>query len=90
MSYGGLWIGYKAVLASSDVTANERNDLFRWGDSSRFAILEDEDGPYGNIFVARHGKIVYEFWLSGIYFDDTESVTELLEPVLERARTYSP
>jgi hypothetical protein len=84
-----MWHGGTAALrfgADTPLTVVERNDLFRWGDQSRFGILTRNGNPVGNVFMARHGKTVFYVLFSGVYFDDAEALAELLKPVLERNR----
>ena len=89
-SYEGAWLGIVGALKLSGepVTCEDRSDLFRWGDRSRFGVLKHDGDPYGNLFSARKGKLVYFFMITGLYFDDAASIKELLEPVLNRAANY--
>ncbi|MEM9593262.1 MAG: hypothetical protein AAGD06_03325 [Acidobacteriota bacterium] len=74
----GLQIGGGGELAVA-----ERNDLFSWGDTSRFGILQANGEPYGNLFVARWKHDVVYLVLTGLYYDDTESLEALLGPYLD-------
>ena len=88
-----MWSASKVAFSvRSDVegTVQERNDLFRWGDHSRFGIVKVEEKPFGNIFVARQGKYMFYVIWNGIYFADTESINGLLLTKLERLRWYKP
>ena len=78
------------IAGNTDVTVDERNELFRWGDQSRFGILKSNEEPYGNMFVARNDKRVFFLVVSGVYFDDPDSIRELLMPVLDQVDNYTP
>ena len=75
----GLHIGFGAEEGVEQV---ERNDLFRWGDASKFCLLESEGLPVGVVFSARKETRVFLVSISGIYFDDSETIKELLEEKL--------
>lgn len=75
---------------AGDLTVRPRNDLFRWGDASTLAIVESEGLPIGNIFRARSGRRIFDLTFYGVYFDDGETLAELLTPPLERMRNYEP
>jgi len=75
---------------SADVSIQERNDLFRWGDASRFGLIESDGGAFGNLFVARKDKTVVFCAFSGVYFTDAESIRQLLSPVLARLDGHKP
>ena len=55
-----------------------RNDLFRWGDDSEFSLLKANGLSFGNVFVGRKGKRVYMITVSGIYFDESAEIRDLL------------
>lgn len=91
--YMPMWAATKVGLGfseSANVSIQERNDLFRWGDASRFGLLKSNGSAFGNLFVARKGKTVVFCAFSGVYFDDTESIRQLLSPVLSRLDRYEP
>ena len=56
----------------------ERNDLFQWGDASKFCLLEAEGAPVGVVFSARKETRVFLITISGIYFDDSAEIEKLL------------
>jgi hypothetical protein len=70
-------------LKIGGVELTERNDLFSFGDKSRFGILVNEGEPVGNYFAMCHGKTAFMVIVGGVYFDDTESWTELVQPTLD-------
>jgi len=71
----GLHIGFGAEEGVEQV---ERNDLFQWGDSSKFCLLEAEGVPVGVVFSARKETRVFLISISGVYFDDSAAIEELL------------
>ena len=79
ISYKTLHTGLSIGYASEEVEQVERNDLFQWGDASRFCLLELEGAPVGIVFSSRKGSRVFLVSISGIYFDDSGSIKELLE-----------
>ena len=76
----GLNIGFGSQAGASQV---ERNDLFRWGDRSRFCILAADGSPVGNSFTAVKGKRVFLVTFSGVFFDDPVAIRDLLVPHLD-------
>jgi hypothetical protein len=74
----GTWIG------SGETKLVTRNDLFSWGDESEFSLWQTESGDvFGNYFSGRKGKKVVLIAISGIYFDESESIEELLKKTFE-------
>ena len=71
----GLNIGFGA---EEGVEQAERNDLFQWGDSSKFCLLETEGVPVGVVFSARKETRVFLISISDVYFDDSAAIEELL------------
>ena len=93
VSYVSMWTGALLgmhMLGDADVEVTERNDIFRWGDESTFAILSVDGEPFGNMFSARKDTRVFFIIFSGIYTDDGEFVNDLLLPVLSELHTYAP
>ena len=90
-TYVSLWGGTKVafyVFGEVQVDVQEKNELFRWGDESRFGLLLADGRPFGNVFVAKKEKRVVYLLVSGIYFDDTESFSAFLSPYLERLDAF--
>ena len=84
ISYKALQTGLDIGFGSQSGTVQvERNDLFRWGDSSKFCVLEIDGTPFGNTFTAVKGKHVYMMTISGVYFDDPAVIQQLLRPRLD-------
>ncbi|MGH9334495.1 MAG: hypothetical protein ACRD21_12175 [Vicinamibacteria bacterium] len=91
-TYVSLWGGTKIgfyVSGEVEVKVREDNDLLRWGDESRFGVLFADGQPFGNVFVAKKGKRVVYLIVSGIYFDDAETVSGFLVPYLEKLDAYA-
>jgi hypothetical protein len=91
-TYVSLWGGTKVafyVFGDVQVDVQEKNELFRWGDESRFGLLVAEGRPFGNVFVAKKDKRVVYLLVSGIYFDDPESFSSFLTPYLERLDAFT-
>ena len=55
-----------------------RNDLFRWGDDSEFSLLKASGLSFGNVFVGHKGKRVFMITVSGVYFDESAEIRDLL------------
>jgi hypothetical protein len=91
-TYVSLWGGTKVafyVFGEVEVDVQEKNEIFRWGDESRFGLLVAEGRPFGNVFIAKKDKRVVYLLVSGIYFDDTENFSNFLTPYLEKLDAFS-
>ena len=86
MQWPAMMVGLK-VAADTTITVEERGDLLRWGDASRFGILKTDGEPFGNLFLARKGRIVATLVIAGVYFEDT-AVQELIMPRLAKLDSY--
>ncbi|MHC4177369.1 MAG: hypothetical protein ACYSWU_07675 [Planctomycetota bacterium] len=92
-SYVAVWQASKLGLrwgADAEVKIVERNELFRWGDQSRFAIVMVDGEPGGNLFVARKGKVVVGVMLGGVYFDEAEGFSGFASPALSSIENLRP
>ncbi len=92
-SYVAMWSGSQlgmSLLSDVEIDVVERNDLFRWGDRSRFAILFTEGEPFGNVFITRTGKYIFYMVISGVYFDSHEGISGLLSKRLAQLPAYQP
>ena len=78
ISYKAYHAGLNIGLASGELEQVERNDLFQWGDASRFCLLQLDGAPTGIVFTSRKGTRVFSVTISGVYFDDSEAIKELL------------
>jgi hypothetical protein len=91
-TYVSLWGGTRVAFyafGGTQVEVQEKNEIFRWGDESRFGLLLTEGRPFGNVFVAKKGKRVVYLLLSGVYFDDPENFSGLLTPYLEKLDAFT-
>ncbi len=62
-----------------------RDDIYEYGDESRFAyLLTLNDEPMGMYFAMCSGRTAFMLVTGGVYFEDSEQLAELLDPVLER------
>lgn len=77
------------AMRLSGVEISERNDLFRFGDKSRFVLLVEEGEPYGNYFAMCRGNSAFMVLLNGFYFDDGDIWGELLRPTLDAIDTMN-
>jgi hypothetical protein len=85
--YAGQHIGAK-YFGARQIRHVERNDLWKWGDTSRCVLLVMNDKTVGNLFMARKGRRYFFLIIVGIYFEDSGAIRELLDPVLQRLDTY--
>ncbi len=64
--------------------------IFSWPAKSKCSLVVDGEGEMvGNYFTCRTGRKTFEWIVTGIYFDDAESLGALLLPVLERLSGYA-
>jgi hypothetical protein len=92
-TYISLWGGSKAAFlafGALDVAVDENDEIYQWGDESRFGILRSKGKPFGNVFIARKNKTVVYLLLTGVYFEDNENASELLAPYLEKLDQAPP
>ena len=90
VAYGAMWSGSRIGMpfVEGDVTTTERNDIFSWGDQSRFGVLSSDGHPTGNLFIARKGTRIFDLRIAGVYFDDGEAFGSLANPALEAMVRY--
>ena len=93
-TYAPLWAATKAGFLiggeGSDITVEEHDVFFQWGDQSRFAVLHNNGEPFGNLFIARKRKRVVFLILAGVYFDEPELWEAFVTPSLEASEAYDP
>jgi hypothetical protein len=92
-AYGGLGIGTNIGFrlgGAGEMRQVERNDLWRWGDDSKCALLMNGDAKVGNLFMARKGRRYFSLMIVGVYFEDPQAIQELLGPMLQRLDSYEP
>jgi hypothetical protein len=90
-TYVSYWNGTKVAfyfLGDVTIEVDERNELFGWGDESRLGVLTADGVPFGNVFVAKRDDTVVYFLVSGIYFEESQSLSELLGPYLQRLEAH--
>lgn len=89
-TYATQWGSAKLMLAATgeDVEIVEPADGYKWGEQSSFGVITAAGNPFGNVFVARKGKMVVYVVLSGVYYDDAEVFREVFEPYLEKAAAH--
>ncbi|HVN40733.1 MAG TPA: hypothetical protein VMW19_21410 [Myxococcota bacterium] len=75
-------------LRFSSLEATDRNDVFSYGERSRFALVESQGQPVGNVFAMCHSRATLLVMFVGIYFDDTESWRALVEPHLQALEAF--
>ncbi|TWU12228.1 hypothetical protein CA54_10510 [Symmachiella macrocystis] len=78
------------LFAEGETNMVQRSDVFSWGEESQFAIVEFEGEPIGNMFIAREQNYTFYFVVYGVYFDDSDSVHDLLSEKLRRMTHYQP
>jgi len=71
----GINIGF---AAEGEVELVERNDLFQWGDASKFSLILSGGVPVGMVFSARKDIRVFLISVSGICSDDPVLIEALL------------
>lgn len=92
-TFHSYWGGTKVafyVFGDVDISVEEKNELFAWGEESTFGVLQADGVPFGNVFIAKKGETVVYLLVSGLYFDDTETISELLSPLLQKLDQYTP
>ncbi|MCA8914324.1 MAG: hypothetical protein KDB90_02845 [Planctomycetes bacterium] len=80
----GHGLGTSIGFSGEDIKEVEHNELFRWGDDSKFYLVMHAGKPIGNHLTARKGNKVVYILFSGVYFDDSELLHEFLDPLLQR------
>jgi len=85
-----MWNGMKVGLrigAGKDVKLVPMDDI-AYGDESKFALVETDDGSIGNIFMLREDSKAYFCMLFGFYFEDPETLKEMIEPKINKFLKY--
>jgi hypothetical protein len=75
-------------LRMSTLEATDRNDLFSYGEKSRFALVQNEGEPVGNVFAMCRSRTAMLVMFVGLYFDDADSWRALIEPRLEALAAF--
>lgn len=74
------------MLFGENIKLQPRADLLTIGDQHYAALVTKDGKPIGNVFVVRQGRVVHSLLLIGLYFDDRETVEELMGRVVEEAK----
>lgn len=84
-------IGMKAgtALAGGSKLVEVPSLLAGTGDDRYAAILKNDRGNAGNIFIVRQGRAVFTITIGGVYFDDPEDAKELLAPLIEESKKWT-
>jgi hypothetical protein len=75
-------------LRLSSLEPTDRNDLFSYGEKSRFALVEHEGKPVGNVFAMCRSRTAMLVMFVGLYFDDAEGWRALIEPSLRALEAF--
>ena len=70
-------------LNEADVELKEANEIFSWGDDSKFAFQVSENERYGFSFITRKEKKIYFVDAWGLLLEDPDEVSAFLTPKLE-------
>ena len=84
---------YRAGLAisRSKLTIEPRESLVTFGDQRYGALVTSDKKPAGNIFIVRQGRVVHAAMITGVYYDEPETVQGLFAPLLEESkRQFGP
>ena len=85
----GADIGF-SLSGEDEIEEKERNDVFKWGDQSRFVIYFYDGAPVGNLFITRKGKRVFFLLLWGVFFDEHDAFDDLVGEKLRKLSSYNP
>ena len=75
-------------LRLSSLDPTDRNDLFSYGEKSRFALVQNQGKPVGNVFAMCHSRTTMLVMFVGLYFDDAEEWRALIEPTLQALQEF--
>jgi len=81
MTFTAEWSGQQMGLniADSDLDLVEPDSFYSVGDQSRFANITYDGAIVGHVLVARKGKSVYSYTITGFNMDDPDLWSELLD-----------
>jgi hypothetical protein len=85
VSYAAEWQTLKLGnnLGDFDVALEDANEVFSWGDTSKFAFQVSENERYGFAFITRKDHKVYFIDAWGLLLEDPEEISAFLTPKLE-------
>lgn len=72
----------------SGLSVRERDSFFRYGSKSRFALIENDGSPVGNLFTMCQSRTALLVMFVGIYFDEPGPWEELLRPHLQALEAF--
>ncbi len=86
VSYAMEWQALKLGnrFEESAIKIEYDNDIFRWGDLSKFAFQSIDGERNGFAFIARKGTKVFFIDAWGLLFDDPSTISDFLTPKLEQ------
>ena len=76
-------VNFGLSLGLGDDELSIRDDLFRYGDKSRFGLVMADGQPVGNYFAMCQANRSFMVLLAGIYFDDGKQWGQLIGPTLD-------
>ncbi|HEY8378896.1 MAG TPA: hypothetical protein VIK91_20530 [Nannocystis sp.] len=88
LAWGSLHLGAK--FGNDELTIEERNEVYKAGDASRFGVVKVDGSPIGNLFVARLGTKVLSLFVVGLWFDQGDEFKAVVGPALAALKTYEP
>ncbi|MDA7877511.1 hypothetical protein N9A89_05530 [Akkermansiaceae bacterium] len=85
ISYVAEWQALKLgnSIGEADAGLEEANELFSWGDDSKFAFQVTENERYGFAFITRKGNKVCFVDAWGLLLEDPAEISAFLTPKLE-------
>jgi len=87
IEWGGLNLGNR--IGESVIELESADEVFRWGDRSRFAYQLLDGERYGFAFVGRKGGKVFFVDCWGVLLEDREDVAAFLQPHLDAFEAIS-
>ncbi len=85
-----LWESTRLRLNLADTGFDflEDDDFFTYGDKSRFAFIMSDGRKVGSLFITVVGHNTYYLLIVGLYFEDADTLKELLLPKLSQLGDY--
>ncbi|MDB4142321.1 hypothetical protein N9733_02520 [Akkermansiaceae bacterium] len=85
ISYVAEWQALKLGnnIGEVDAGLEEADELFSWGDDSKFAFQVTENERYGFAFITRKGNKVYFVDAWGLFLEDPAEISAFLTPKLD-------
>jgi hypothetical protein len=84
-SAANLGIGIGAL---GRLKVRELDDVFKYGDKSRFAVIERKGKPVGNLFNMCRSRTTLFVIFVGVYFEERSSWEKLMTPALEALAAF--